>query len=192
MKTIHLNLASKPYRDFRVPYAVLGIAALVALVLMVYNVLTAYRYLVDTKETRAEIAAIDEEAARERALAETMEQRIASIDAATLDEQARFINQQIRERAFSWSEMMTGLETLLPGDIRLTSLNPSVDEEGNVKLSLQCVSRNKDGLILLLDRLYASPSFGKSFPSTDAIEGTGLHRLGIETVYFPSGREVKK
>lgn len=192
MKTIHLNLASKPYRDFRAPYAVLGLAALVALVLMVYNVLTAYRYLVDTKETRAEITAIDEEAARERALAETMEKRIAAIDAETLDEQARFINEQIRERAFSWSEMMTGLEALLPGDIRLTSLNPSVDEDGNVKLSLQCVSRNKDGLILLLDRLYASPSFGKSFPTNDAIEAGGLHRIAVETIYLPSGREVKK
>jgi hypothetical protein len=34
MKTIHLNLAAKPYRDFRALYAVLGTAGLVALVLM--------------------------------------------------------------------------------------------------------------------------------------------------------------
>lgn len=192
MKTIHLNLAAKPYRDFRVLYAVLGTAGLVALVLMVYNVMTAYRYLVETKETRAQITAIDEEAARERALAETMELRIAAIDAATLDDQARFINEQIRERAFSWSAMMSRLETLLPGDVRLTNLNPTVDEDGNVTLSLECVSRREDGLLVLLDRIYKDPSFKDSFPSVDSLEGTGLHRISIQTTYLPSPEEVKK
>lgn len=192
MKTIHLNLASKPYRDYRALYAILGIAGLAAVLLMAYNGLTAYRYLVDTKETRAEIAAIDEEAARQRALAETMEKRIASIDAASLDKQARFINAQIHERAFSWSAMMSRLESLLPGDVRLTSLNPTIDEDGNVQLSLQCKSRRKDGLIVLLDRLYASPDFKKSFPAYDAIEADGLYRLSIQTVYLPNAGEVKK
>jgi Tfp pilus assembly protein PilN len=132
--------------------------------------MTAYRYLVDTKETRAQITAIDEEAARERALAETMELRVAAIDAATLDDQARFINEQIHERAFSWSEMMSGLETLLPGDVRLTSLNPAVDDDGNVTLALECVSRREDGLL----------------------EGPGLHRISIQTTYLPSPEKVKK
>jgi len=192
MKTIHLNLASRPYRDYRTLYALLGVAGLVALVLMVYNVMTAYRYLVDTREMRAEITALDEEAARERTMAETMEQRIASIDAASLDEQARFINLQIRERTFSWSTMMSRLESLLPGDVRLISLNPSVEEDGAIRVTLQCVSRRQDGLVVLLDRLYANPAFKSSFPSNDTIEGDGLHRITIETTYLPSAEKVTK
>jgi Tfp pilus assembly protein PilN len=192
MKTIHLNLASKPYRDFRVPYAILGVAALAAVVLMTYNAATAWRYLVDTKETRAEITALDAETARERATADSMELRIAAIDAEELDEQARFINAQIRERAFSWSSLMERLEAVLPGDIRLTGLNPNVGEEGDVELALSCVSRKNDGLVVLLDRLYADPSFKNAFPSSDSAQPDGTHRIQIQTAYLPSAPEVKK
>lgn len=191
MKTIHLNLASRPYRDFRAHYALLAAAGLVALGLMAYNVATAYRYLVDTKETREEIAALEEETTRERATAETMERRIAAIDAASLDRQARFINAQIRERAFSWSSMMGALEALLPGDVKLVVLNPTVDEDGTVSLSLDCVSRRDDGLIVLLDRLYASKSFKDTFPSHDGAQPDGTHRLTLQTTYLPAPKEAR-
>ncbi|MFA6958199.1 MAG: hypothetical protein WC538_20215 [Thermoanaerobaculia bacterium] len=194
MKTIHLNLASKPYRDFRVFYAALGGAALVALVLMSYNIATAWHYLVDTKEARTEIAALETETAHERETAESMEARIAAIDTVALDEKARFINSQIRERVFSWSSLMQRLETLLPGDVRLTTLNPTVEEDGTVQLSLSCVSRKSDGLVTLLDRLYADPAFKNAFPSSDNAQPDGTHRIEISTMYLPSGpvREVTK
>lgn len=191
MKTIHLNLAAKPYRDFRVPYAILAIAALAALVLMTYNVATAWRYLVDTKESRGEIAKLEAEIARERSTADTLERRIASIDVEALDEQARYINTQIRERAFSWSALMERLETLLPGDVRLTGLNPNVGDDGSVSLSLSCVSRRTDGLVVLLDRLYASPSFKNAFPSSDNAQPDGMNRFVVQTTYIPSAPEVK-
>ncbi len=192
MKTIHLNLASRPYRDFRVPYALLGGAALAALVLMGYNVVTAYRYLVDTKSTRQEIAALEAETKREREMADSMERRIASIDAVSLERQAKYINSQIRERTFSWSTMISRLEALLPGDVRLTALNPSVDEVGNVQLTLECVSRRHDGLIVLLDRLYKNPAFKNAFPSTDSAQPDGTHILTVQTTYLPATVEVKK
>jgi Tfp pilus assembly protein PilN len=194
MKTIHLNLASRPYRDFRVYYAVLGSAALVALVLMTYNVLTAWRYLVDTKEARSEIAALETETTHERETAEAMEKRIGAIDAVELDDKARFINSQIRERVFSWSTLMERLEKLLPGDVRLTTLNPTVEEDGTVNLSLSCVSRKPDGLVTLLDRLYSDPAFKNAFPSSDNAQPDGTHRIEISTTYLPNvpAREVKK
>jgi len=194
MKTIHLNLASKPYRDFGVFYAALGVAALVALVLMTYNVLTAWRYLVDTKEARTEIAPLGKQTAHEGETAEWMGKRIAAIDAVALDEKAKFINSQIRERVFSWSTLMERLEKLLPGDVRLTSLNPSVEEDGTVQLSLSCVSRKSDGLVTLLDRLYADSAFKGAFPSADNKQPDGTHRIEISTTYLPAvaAREVKK
>jgi Tfp pilus assembly protein PilN len=121
-----------------------------------------------------------------------MERRIAGIDAASLDRQARFINAQIRERAFSWSAMMGSLEKLLPGDVRLVSLNPTVDEFGTVALNLDCVSRRKDGLTVLLDRLYADPSFKDTFPAHDSAQPDGTHRLSLRTRYIPALPEARK
>jgi Tfp pilus assembly protein PilN len=173
---------------------VLGSAALVALVLMTYNVLTAWRYLVDTKEARSEIAALETETTHERETAEAMEKRIGAIDAVELDDKARFINSQIRERVFSWSTLMERLEKLLPGDVRLTTLNPTVEEDGTVNLSLSCVSRKPDGLVTLLDRLYSDPAFKNAFPSSDNAQPDGTHRIEISTTYLPNvpAREVKK
>jgi Tfp pilus assembly protein PilN len=159
---------------------------------MTYNVVTAWRYLVDTKETRAEIAALEAETARERSTADSMELRIAAIDAEELEKQARYINKQIRERAFSWSGLMEKLESLLPGDVRLTGLNPNVDDDGTVGISLSCVSRRADGLVVLLDRLYADKSFKNAFPSSDAAQPDGTHVFTVQTTYVPTAPEVKK
>ena len=66
MKTLHLNLASRPYRDYKPLYAVVVITSLAIAFLMLNNVETYYRYVNETQSTRALIAKRDSEAAEER------------------------------------------------------------------------------------------------------------------------------
>ena len=59
MKPIHLNLAARPYRDYRPVYAAVVVMSLVTAYLLLNNIETYYRYIRETKTTRAEIATID-------------------------------------------------------------------------------------------------------------------------------------
>lgn len=187
MKTIHLNLAAKPYRDYRPVYLTVAAMALVTLVLLGYNVVTGYEYLIETEQTRTEIADLEKETADERALASTLSERIDQIDLRTLDGQSRFINEQIRERAFSFSQLLDDLERTLPHDVRLRDLNPTFDDKGNIRLALSCQARKRDGMTDLLNNLYADPVFDDAFPTNERAETDGTYSFGVNVSYLPAG-----
>jgi len=189
MKTIHLNLAARPYRDYRPVYLTVAAMALITIVLLGYNVITGYEYLIETEQTRSEITALDEETARERELAKTLDARIETIDLRALDRKSRFINAQIKERAFSFSGLLDDLERTLPDDVRLVDLNPHFDDEGTIRLGLSCSARAREGMIDFLNRLYADASFEKAFPRNERIENDGTFSFQLDVEYLPDVAE---
>ncbi len=162
-----------------------AVMALITIVLLGYNVVTGYEYLIETEQTRAEIAALEAETTRERELAERLDARIETIDLRALDRKSRFINAQIKERAFSFSGLLDDLERTLPNDVRLIDLNPYFDDEGTIRLGLSCSARARDGMIDLLNQLYADASFEKAFPRNERIESDGTFSFQLDVEYLP-------
>jgi Tfp pilus assembly protein PilN len=185
VKPIHLNLAAKPYRNYRPLYAVVVVTSLAIAFLMLNNVDTYLRYVHETKNTRAEIAKIDAEAQRERGIAAAANQQLASIDRDKLNQQSHFINTQLAERAFSWSELLDRLEALLPSDVRLTTISPAFRPDGLVDLNLQFESKSPNGMIRTLERMLADRNFSEPFPAGEQTITDGF-RFSIKTQYRPS------
>jgi type IV pilus assembly protein PilN len=187
VKAIHLNLASKPYRDFAPVYTVAIALAVLTALLMINNVTVAYRYLVNTRETREEIARIEAETRREQQAAGAVEAQIARTDLKGLHTQATFINSHIADRAFSWSALLDDLERVMPAGVRLTSLNPAVDPKtGLVKLSMNLRGRSHNGLVDLLEALLADTKFEQSFPQSEVRGDDGTYVFIVTTTYKPS------
>ena len=191
MKPLHLNLASRPYRDYRPVYAVVVVMSLLTAFLMLENVDTYYRYIHETRSTRAKIAAVEAQAAKERERGQQVEQRLGAIDLAHLDAQTKFVNAKLAERAFSWSALLDQLETILNDNVRVDSVSPSFAEDGSVKLALQFESKSSEGLIETMNRLNDDPHFENPFPNTESTDETsGLYRFGITVNYFPAGEAL--
>ena len=191
MKPLHLNLASRPFRDYRPLYAVVVVVSLLIAFLMLNNFDTFYRYRRETTTTRNEIVRIQAQTQQERQRSDAAHRQIATIDLTTLDRQAKFVNSQLAERAFSWSELLDRLEATLPRDVRVTSISPSFSEDGTVRLSLRCESKRSDGMLETITRFQSSPHFMKPFP--DAEQNTGeVFRYGIGVDYRPSIARVVK
>jgi Tfp pilus assembly protein PilN len=185
LKPIHLNLARRPYRDYKPLYAVVVAMGLLIAFLMLNNVDTYLRYVHETKNTRGEIARIEEETRRERQLADNANRRITSIDLKTLDNQARFVNTQLAQRAFSWSELLDRLEAVLPADVKLTSITPAFLPNGRVNLTMQFAAKQSNGMIRTLERLLANRNFHNPFPGTEQTQADGFV-FSITTDYQPS------
>ena len=184
MKPIHLNLAARPYRDYRPVYAVVVVMSLLTAFLMLNNVDTYLRYVHETKTTRAKIAAVDEQARLERENAAAAERRLATVDLTRLGEQTRFVNAKLTERAFSWSALLDELESVIDQDVRLTSVSPTFTEEGPIELSLELESKSSDGMIRTLNRMHEDPNFLNPFPSHEtSIEGG--FRFDLSVRYIP-------
>ena len=185
MKPIHLNLAARPYRDYRPVYAVVVILSLLTAFLMLNNVETYYRYHRETGTTRAKIASIESQTAAERKKDQEVQQRMRGLDLARLDARAKFVNAKLYERAFSWSTLLDELESVLHDDVRLVSIAPSIEEGEPVSLDLQFESRSADGLESTLARLQRDAQFRDPFPTTETRSESGTWAFAIQVKYLP-------
>lgn len=190
MKPLHLNLAARPYRDYRPVYATVVVLSLLTAFLMLNNVETYYRYVRETKTTRAKIAELEQQVNKEREEEQRARQRLQSLDLTRLDQQTKFINTKLAERAFSWSQLLDELESVLADDVRLTNISPRIRTDGVVDLSLTFQAKSNDGMITTINRMNADPQFEDAFPGTESqIEGGG-YIFVLKVLYLPSGRNA--
>ena len=185
MKTLHLNLASRPYRDYRPLYAVVVATSLLIAFLMLNNVDTYYRYVRDTRKTRDEIARVEAQREQELRRAEAATNQIKTIDLVSLGKETKFVNTQLAERAFSWSELLDRLEAVLPSTIRITSVSPTFSADGLVHLNLMCEGKSPDSMLATISRMQKDPGFANPFPTSQDNTGTG-YRFGIGVDYKPT------
>ena len=185
MKPLHLNLASRPYRDERPFIAVVVVGSLLIAFLTLTNFDAWYRYRNETQETRTKIASLEQQAADERARTNTLNQRIRTVDVKLLAKQTQFANTQLAQRAFSWSELLDQLERILPDYVRIESISPSFGDNGLVTLSLQCVARDANGLVNTLTRFNSNPRFTSAFPRNEDHTPEGF-RFTITVDYRPT------
>jgi hypothetical protein len=187
VKPIHLNLAARPYRDYRPVYAAVVVLSLLTAFLMLNNVETYYRYVRETKSTRAKIAELEQQVARERESEQVARRRLQGLDLTRLDQQTKFVNAKLAERAFSWSQLLDELESILADDVRLVSVSPAFDKNGLIMLSLAFQSKSGDGMITTINRMNADPQFADAFPTTESqIEGGYAFTLNAR--YMPQAR----
>lgn len=192
MKPIHLNLAARPYRNYLPVNLVVVAASLLIAFLALYNVDTFIRYRTETVTTRAKIAKLEAETAREQRLADDAERRLKTVNVAALQKQTRFVNAQIAERAFSWSELLDRLETILANNTRILSITPTFEKvaagqpsTGLVHVELQCEAKSGDALVEMINRFNRDPHFVNPFPRVETATPTGYQfMIGVD--YKPS------
>jgi hypothetical protein len=188
VKPIHLNLAARPYRDYRPVYAVVVALSLLTAFLMLNNIETYYRYVHETKATRAEIAQVEEQGRLEAQREEASRTRLKSLDLSRLDDQTRFINAKLAERAFSWSRLLDELESVLADDVRLVSISPRFSEDGHIDLQLQFQAKSADGMITTMNRMNLDPQFADAFPSSETKDDeSGAYTFLLTAKYQPQG-----
>lgn len=186
MKPLHLNLASRPYRDYRPVYAAVVVMSLLAAFLMLNNVETYYRYTRDTQSTRTKIATIEGQTAQERERQAALQQRIKGLDLGRLGAQTKFVNAKLAERAFSWSMLLDELESVLTDDVRLLSIAPRFSPDGKtINLSMEFNSKSADGMIKTLNRMHANPQFRNPFPSLQSQIESGGYSFTLSAQYIP-------
>lgn len=189
MKPLHLNLAARPYRDYRPLYAVVVVASILIAIMLLNNIETGYRYVRETRTTRDKINSIERQIDVENAKTDDANQRLRTVNVKVLSDQAQFVNARLAERAFSWSELLDRLERVLPDDVRIESVAPSFEKNGLVHLNMQVAAKNGTGMTRTIDRLNRDPHFGGPFPTSEDRTDTG-YRFGIGVDYRPSIKRI--
>lgn len=179
-----LNLATRPFRNERLPN-LLAVAALVsALLLSAYHVLRARDVMPDrTSDLNRRLAELEAESSRLRADAAGL--RTEKPEARALAEWTQ-LKDLVDRRVFSWSGLFAVLEETLPSGVRLLSLSPRV-EKGHVTLQMNAVARTFEEAMAFQSALEERPEFADVWPTTRA--GADEPEYQYDMTYVPQPRK---
>jgi Fimbrial assembly protein (PilN). len=155
---ISINLASRPFADLgpslkRLRIAI-GALALVAL-LFAYGLHAVHNQAEQARQHERAVDAQIAKIAQERQGYQSMMNRP---DNAQLLKQAEALNRLFDEKAFSWTLAMENLETVLPGGVQVSTLEPTRGKDGTITLHLRVVGP-RDRSIELVRNLEHSRRF---------------------------------
>jgi type IV pilus assembly protein PilN len=182
---LRTNLSTRPFYNERVAQIALGAAALLILGLTAFNVVElrslADRHAgllgrVDEAERQAAKLRVDADRARRSVNREELE-RVAAA--------AREANTLIGQRTFSWTELLNRLETTLPDDVRLQSIQPATDKQGNLTIAMVVFGRRAEDIEQFIERLEATGAFQHVVSLSETTNPQGLLEVSLEGWYGP-------
>jgi len=95
--------------------------------------------------------------------------------------QAENLNQLFDEKAFSWTLAMEALETVMPGGVQVTTLEPTRDKDGHITLHLRVLGP-RDKAIEMVENLEHSRRFLSPRIAGESSESTGGPNQRVEPV----------
>jgi len=154
-----INLATKPFvnvRPFVVATAFLGGGALVLTLLLLVVGVNTWR---ERSTTLGRLRGLESERARLIATQQRLETELRAPTTQQLLERTRFLNQLIRQKGLSWTELFFDLQQRLPRQVRILSLSPSLREDGNVLVELRVGGASAAAVIEFLQALEEGEKF---------------------------------
>jgi Tfp pilus assembly protein PilN len=185
------NLATRPFLNTRPVWLLTAVAGVLALILIAFNLRL---FLVENRTLGDEITRRNDLELLYRAVAAEVSSDVNDLQKvpwASLKARVDATNLVLREHNFSWLQMLDDIERVMPYDVRLTRISPSVGPEG-VTLSFSVVARNRDAMLQLIDNFIADPRFDDPTPSVErTLEGSALanHELLLRVTYHPLEEE---
>ena len=185
---VGLNFSHRPFRDSRPISLTLISATALGLLLFAVNVRDYFHFRDSAAGTRAEIARLNDEAARVEAEAARTRSQISTAGLRELQTEGGALNALLREREFSWIQLLSRLEQVLPGDVYVASLAPSVAGDGSATLSLSLVGKSEESIVKTLDAFARDPHFHRPVPSSETDPERGQpegFQVHLTVRYFP-------
>src|ERR1700761_9262247 len=155
---ISLNLATKPFADIAPLIKNLRIAMAAMAVVAIALGYGVYALDAEAKAARAREQAQEVRIDRINRERQGYQSMMRQPDNAAVLQQAENLNQLFDEKAFSWTLAMENLETVLPGGVQVTTLEPTRDKEGHITLHLR-VQGPRDRSVQLVENLEHSRRF---------------------------------
>ncbi|MFZ0747584.1 MAG: fimbrial assembly protein [Terracidiphilus sp.] len=169
---IGINLATRPFADLgptlkrlRIAMGVLALAAIgLGLGLRAFHQIA--------EEARARDHSLDGQIAQITHERQGYQAMMRQPDNAQVLNQAESLNKLFDEKAFSWTLAMEDLETVLPGGVQVTSIEPARDKDGRITLRLRVLGP-RDRAIELVSNLEHSRRFLNPRIANESSESAG-------------------
>jgi type IV pilus assembly protein PilN len=155
---VHLNLATKPLETHRRFLAGAGLIVFIAAVVFVALGWHVYSVRKADEELRSRTEKTRQEMAQLESKRKDLEIYFGQKEIASLHDRAAFLNGIIDARSFNWTQMFMDLERILPGGVRVISIEPK-QFAGQVEVKLIVGAANDEAELKFLHALEGSKQF---------------------------------
>src|SRR5947207_576051 len=168
-----INLASQPFRRDRamiVASGAVGAMLVASLILLIALALTDRQQLADV---RASVAQLNQQIRAASKTQQELDSVLRKPENAEVLERSVFLNSLLDRKSISWTRILADLEKVLPHNVRVLNIQPSINARNQVTLELMVGAENEVAVINLYKALQESPLFGgilqqNSLPPTQA------------------------
>ncbi len=121
-----INLARRPFVNRRPVARLASLLWLVGVALLLVNVRLYGGHWQGTAVNRQRLAEVNRQIEEESRKLDDVDRRLRRVNLARQNRQVAFLNRLITARTFPWSALFDDLEEVLPHDVRLQSVQPTV------------------------------------------------------------------
>jgi Tfp pilus assembly protein PilN len=187
---LNINLASQKYEDARSFYARWGTALGLLLVVTIVLALLAWSNHSSSVQANRRIAELQTKIAdldRERSAAEATLNLAENHD---VREQSMFWNERFSQRSFSWTQLFSDLEKVMPNRAYVVSVQPvPTTDKHTLKIKIVVDGETHDDANDLVKRMEASARFRQAAIVRESMQaakgGLPTWQFDIEAQYLP-------
>jgi type IV pilus assembly protein PilN len=178
---IAINLATRPFADLGPALKRLRIGMGVLALMAIALGLGLHAMHNKADQARRRVRSLDTQIARVTQERQSYENMMNRPDNAQLLKQADALNRLFDEKAFSWTLAMENLETVLPGGVQVSTLEPVRAKDGHITLHFRVVGPH-DRSVELVRNLEHSRRFLQPRIIGETSESTNLPNQRLEPV----------
>ncbi len=183
---LRTNLSTRPFYNQRALRVAIAAVALVAVVLSLYNAARIVSLTARNAELSGRAAEAEGRAQELGNESQGIRESMNRADVSATEAAAREANQLIDRRAFSWTDLFNRFEETLPGDVRITGVQPQVDRQGRFLLAIGVVSRSVEAVDAFIGELEKSGAFRTALSVQETLQEDSTFRSVIQAYYTPA------
>ena len=182
---IPINLASQPFRRDRAMLAASIAVSVMLAVTLAGLVLLAVSNRGQYADERREVAALERQIRSLTAQQGRLDGVLRQPENAEVLERSVFLNALLIRKGVSWTRILADLERILPPNVRIIQIHPSINARDQVTLDMTLGAQSPQPLIELLKALEESPLFGSVFDhsSMPPTQSEPLYRYHVSVNY---------
>jgi len=182
---IPINLATEPMRRDRpiiVASAAVGLLLCLTLVALIGLMITDREAMA---ESRAAIDQVQRQLAKTNAAQAQFDSKMRLPENSSVLYRSQLFNTLIQRKAVSWTRIFSDLQTVLPYDVRIVSIRPTLNGRGELSLEMVVAAQTPEPVIGFISKLELSSLFGDltQSSSTPPTQTDPLYRFHLTVTY---------
>lgn len=186
MRSPRLNLATQPFSRVRRARRLVARAALALAVISAVHAGWLGWLMREPGAEQVVVAPVDPAALRQ--WQSEVEQIVQAADVQRARAAVTAValgNQLVAWRTIPWEAIFSDLEQVLPERVKLESVQPGIETDDTVRISIVAAARDNGPLQDFFLEIEAHPRFTEVYPQQETTGLDGLERLTLQARYLP-------